>query len=183
MLRAGQKLRINAQLVRVRDDFPVWSDKYERELTDIFAIQDEISRGIVNSLRLKLGGGRRRYETSAEAYDFYLRARAFEMLPAFTGINRSIRPFEQAIAKDPSFAPAYAGVAAAHAARAGFDDPVDRAMALSRGWAAAQKAIQLDPLLPEAHDALGMVPAREAQWEQAERRFRRAVELAPGDPL
>ena len=76
VLRAGQQLRINAQLVRVRDDFALWSGKYDRELTDIFAIQEEISRGIVNSLRLKLGRGRRRYETSAEAYDLYLRARS-----------------------------------------------------------------------------------------------------------
>src|SRR3989441_1329738 len=65
--RAGQQLRITAQLIRVSDDFPLWSGRYDRELTDVFAIQDEISRGIVNSLRLKLGGGRRRYETSAEA--------------------------------------------------------------------------------------------------------------------
>src|SRR3984957_5900862 len=79
VLRSGQHLRIDAQLVRVRDDITVWSDKYDRELTDVFAIRDEISHGIVNSLRLKLGRGRRRYETSLEAYDFYLRARAVEM--------------------------------------------------------------------------------------------------------
>ena len=179
VLRAGQQLRINAQLVRVRDDFPLWSGRYDRELTDVFAIQDEISRGIVNSLRLKLGRGRRRYETSVEAYDLYLRARSFEMLPALSGIDRSLGPFEQAIAKDPSFAPAYAGLAAAHAARSGFDDPVDRASEMSKGWAAAEKAIQLDPLLAEAHDALGMMRARDAQWEQSEKSFRRAIELAP----
>ena len=112
-------MRSNAQLVRVRDDFPVWSGKYDRELTDIFAIQDEISRGIVNSLRLRLGRGRRRYETSLEAYGLYLRARSFEMLPAATGIARSVAPFEQAIAKDPAFAPAYPGLAAAHAGTIG----------------------------------------------------------------
>jgi adenylate cyclase len=61
-------------LVRVHDDFPIWSDRFDRELTGIFVVQDEISRGIVNSLRLKLGRGRRRYGTSAEAYDLYLRA-------------------------------------------------------------------------------------------------------------
>src|SRR5262249_17362796 len=76
VLREGQRLRINAQRVRVRDDFALWSDKYDREFADIFAIQDEIARGIVNSLRLKLGHGQRRYETSPEAYDLYLRARA-----------------------------------------------------------------------------------------------------------
>src|SRR5215472_14639606 len=81
VLRAGEQLRITAQLVRVRDDFPMWSGRYDHELTDVFAIQDEISRGIVNSLRIKLGGGRRRYETSVEAYDLYLRARSLEMLP------------------------------------------------------------------------------------------------------
>src|SRR6516164_4355622 len=76
VLRAGQQLRIDVQLVRVRDDFPIWSGRFDRELTDVFAIQDEISVGIVNNLRLKLGRGRRRYETSVEAYDLYLRARA-----------------------------------------------------------------------------------------------------------
>ena len=76
VLRAGQQLRIDVQLVRVRDDFPLWSGRFDRELTDVFAIQDEISLGIVNNLRLKLGRGRRRYETSVEAYDLYLRARA-----------------------------------------------------------------------------------------------------------
>ena len=69
VLRAGQQLRIDVQLVRIRDDFPIWSSRFDRELTELFAIQDEISLGIVNKLRLKLGRGRRRYETSAEAYD------------------------------------------------------------------------------------------------------------------
>jgi TolB-like protein/Flp pilus assembly protein TadD len=185
VLRAGRQLRINAQFVRVRDDFPVWSGKYDRELTDVFVIQDEISRGIVNSLRMKLGRGRRRYETSVEAYDFYLRARTLEMLPLLAGINRSLAPFEQAIAKDPSFAPAFGGLAAARAVRTGFDEfnPEERASEMSKGWAAAQKAIQLDPLLAEAYDAMGMMQAREAQWQPAEQSFRRAIELAPGDSL
>ncbi len=108
VLRAGQQLRINAQLIRVRDDFPLWAGRYDRELTDIFAIQDEVSRGIVNSLRLKLGRGRRRYETSVEAYDLYLRARALQ-IRGLPGDEESIGPFEEAIAKDRSFAPAYAG--------------------------------------------------------------------------
>src|SRR5262249_28160466 len=116
VLRAGQQLRINAQLVRVRDDLPLWSGRFDRKLTDIFAIQDEIARGIVNSLRLKLGRGRRRYETSGEAYDLYLRARALGGGGRFghAGFRRSVPVFEQAIAKDPAFAPAYAGLAVAH---------------------------------------------------------------------
>jgi serine/threonine-protein kinase len=183
VLRSGRQLRVNAQFVRVSDDFPVWSGRYDRELTDVFIIQDEISRGIVNSLRLKLGVGRRRYETSVEAYDLYLRARSLEMLPALKGINRSVDPFEQAIAKDPSFAPAYAGLAVAHAVRAGFDRFAGSDDEISEGWTAAQKAIQLDPLLAEAHGALGMMHARQAHWQEAEQCFRRAIELAPGDPL
>ena len=76
VLRSGERLRINAQLVRAYDDSPVWSGKFERPASDALAIQDEISRTIVNNLRVKLGRGRRHYEASAEAYDLYLRARA-----------------------------------------------------------------------------------------------------------
>ena len=72
VLRAGRELRITTQLVRAPDDVPVWSRKFESELTDIVAVEDDISRGIVNSLRLRLGRGRRRYESDAEAYDLYL---------------------------------------------------------------------------------------------------------------
>ena len=171
VLRAGQQLRINAQLIRGRDDFPLWSGKFDRELTDVFAIQDEISRGIVNNLRLQLGRGRRRYETSVEAYDLYLRARAVN--PA------SIQLFEQAISKDPAFAPAHAGLAAAYAYRSvqfPLAHPVDD---LPKMRTAAEKAIQLDPLLAEAHAALGSAYARDGQWEQSEESFRRAIELDP----
>jgi TolB-like protein/Tfp pilus assembly protein PilF len=176
VLRTGQQLRINAQLVRVRDDFPLWSGRFDRELTDVMAIQDEISRGIVNSLRLKLGRGRRRYETNYEAYDLYLRARA----PA--DVDRdvpdsSIGFYQEAIAKDPSFAPAYAGLATAYALRSGA--PMDRDLAdvTKEMRADAEKAIQLDPLLGEAHDALASVYAREAQWEQSEKSFRHAIQF------
>jgi TolB-like protein/Flp pilus assembly protein TadD len=178
VLRAGQQLRINAQLIRVTDDLPLWSGKFDRELTDVFAIQEEISRGIVNSLRLKLGRGRRRYETSAEAYDLYLRARALPLQRGVHGYDESIDPLEQAIAKDPSFAPAYAGLAAARAFRTG-QFRFDMADEASKMRAAAEKAIQLDPLLAEAHDALGMAYSRDAQWDQSERSFRRAIELDP----
>src|SRR5579872_5748874 len=181
VLRAGQQLRINAQLIRVRDDFPLWSGKYDRESTDIFAIQDEISRAIVNRLRLKLGRGRRRYETSTEAYDLYLRGRAFEVQPALSGMSRAIGPFEETIAKDHSFAPAYAGLAVAYAALSGFDrfNPAERAGYLFNEPATTERAIQLDPVLAEAHEALGIVYARDAQWEQSEKSFRRAIELDP----
>jgi len=178
VLRTGQQLRINVQLIRVRDDFPLWSGGYHRELDDVFVIQDEISRGIVNNLRLELGRGRRRYETSYEAYDLYLRAR----VPADIDRNvpdSTIGLYQEAIAKDPSFAPAYAGLATAYALRSGA--PMDRDLAgvMKEMRSAAEKAIQLDPLLGEAHDALASVYAREAQWEQSEKSFRLAIELDP----
>jgi TolB-like protein len=182
VLRAGQQLRITAQLVRVRDDFPIWSGRYDRELPDVFVIQDEISRGIVNSLRLKLGRGRRRYETSTEAYDLYLRASALEIEHGIVGIDESVGPFEQVIAKDPSFAPAYAGLAHAFAWRSG-RPMFDAAEEMTKMRLAAEKAIQLDPLSTEAYAALGILYARQARWELSEKSFRRALELEPNRSL
>jgi len=178
VLVSGQQLRINAQLVRVRDEFPLWSGKYDRELTDVLAVQDEISRGIVNGLRLKLGQGRRRYETSAEAYDLYLRARALQIQHGQRGFDQSIGPLEAATAKDPSFAPAYAGLAVAYAVRSG-ESRQDIPDEMRKLRAAVEQAMRLDPLLAEAHDALGMLYARDSQWADSEKSFRRAIELDP----
>src|SRR6202453_2016511 len=180
VLRTGQKLRIIAQLVRARDDFSLWSGRFDRELTDVVAIQDDISRGIVNSLRLKLGRGRRRYETSVEAYDLYLRDRALlaptGLLPP--GVRRHLPvPFQDVIAKDPGFAPAYAGLAEAYSQLASIAGAQSDDLVKMR--AMAERAIQLDPLLEEAHEALGVVNARDGQWRQSEANFRRAIELNP----
>jgi TolB-like protein len=184
VLRSGQHLRIDTQLVRVRDDVTLWSGKYDRELTDVFAIQGEISQGIVNGLRLKLGRGRRRYETSLEAYDLYLRARAVEIenLSPLSGTDRAIGFYQEAIAKDPTFAPAYAGLALAYAYRSGtvYQDREDE---LTKMRAAVEKAIQLDPLSGEARIALGVSQARYGRWEQSEKSFRRAIELDPNSSM
>jgi len=179
VVRSGQQLRIDTRLVRTRDDVPVWSGKFEREWTEVLAMQDEISRGIVNSLRLKLGRGRRRYETSAEAYDLYLRARA-SGTQRFPGDGAVIDLFEKAIAKDPSLAPAWAGLAGAYAFQSAVNPSGrDHADKLSKMRAAAEKAIQLDPLLAEAHSALGTAYARNGQWDQAEVSLRRAIQIDP----
>jgi tetratricopeptide (TPR) repeat protein len=134
----------------------------------------------------RLGPFRRaRSASNSAAYDLYLRARASEKMPALSGAEASVDLFERAIAKDPSFAPAYAGLGAMEAGRSGFDrfNPAERAEMIAKGWAAAEKAIQLDSQLADAHGALGMMQARQGQWKEAERSFRRAVELAPRDPL
>ncbi len=182
VLRAGQQLRIDAQLVRVRDDFPVWSGKFDWELTDVFAIQDEIARGIVNSLRLKLAAGRRRYETNIEAYDAYLRAETLMNQEGLAVYNRALPLFAEAIAKDKAFAPAYAGEVKALAALAstfpGLESQTDK---LDRMRSYADKAVQLDPLLPEAYSARAVAYARDSRWVESEQSFRRALELDPNN--
>jgi TolB-like protein len=179
VLRVGSRLRINVQMVRARDDLPLWSDTFDRAVTDVFAIQDEISRGVVNKLRLTLGRGRRRYETSVEAYDLYLRANALSIRRGLRGTVQSIGPLEQLIGYDPSFAPAYASLGKAYAIRSiqfAVDHPPDE---LSKMRAMTERAIELDPLLAEAHEARALVYARHGKWDQSEKSFHRAIELNP----
>jgi Flp pilus assembly protein TadD len=135
--------------------------------------------------RSRPGGDPLRRKTTAATYDLYLRAKSLEMHPLATSVYDSISLFEKTVVSDPSFAPAYAGIAAGYATRSAFDrfDGAERAEMIGKGWAAAEKAIRLAPQSADAHDALGMMQARAAQWKEAERSFRRAIELAPRDPL
>jgi TolB-like protein/Tfp pilus assembly protein PilF len=185
VMRSGSRLRINAQLIQIAGDVPLWAERFDRELKDVFAIQDEISRAIVNKLRLTLGTGQRRYDTDVETYELYLRARAeIDRRDALGGTRRAAELFEQVIARDAGFAPAYAGRASAYAWMSMNPYPgqggatSDEAQVVLRP--AAIKALQLDPLLAEAHAAMGWVHAREFEWESAQKSFRRAIELAPG---
>jgi TolB-like protein len=187
VLRAGEKLRVTAQLIRVKDDFPVWSSMFDREATDVFAIQDEISRGIVNNLRLNLGTGQRRYNTNIEAYDLYLQARQFVNRGV---VGKNARPgldlFQKVLEKDPGFAPAYAGMAQVYeqmsANALGYSDDNAFGEANAKLKEYADKALQLDPLLSEAWAHRGTFLARTYQWSEAEKAFRRALELNPNSP-
>ncbi len=181
VLRAGQRLRVNTQLVRVRDDFPLWSGRFDREVTDVFAIQEEIANSIANALRLKLGAGPRRYTDNLEAYQLYLRGR-YALNHALPSGSEALPYFEQAIAKDANYAPAYAGAADALLEMEVFFE-LPHSEAQTRAKAAAEKAIELDPMLSEGHTALAMVHAREYAWQEAERTFRRAIELNPNNAL
>jgi tetratricopeptide (TPR) repeat protein len=153
-------------------------------LKDVSAIQDEISRSIVNELRLTLGRGQRRYNTNIEAYDLYLKARG---LQAWRGpaTRQAIDLFEGVIAKDPAFAPAYAARASAYGwflvlqvpSVRGLPVAIDRAHAIVREDAV--QAMRLDPLLAEAHDAIGWIHSLDFQWADAEESFRRGLELNP----
>jgi serine/threonine-protein kinase len=181
VLRAGTRLRINAQLVRVADDIPLWSERYDRDLKDIFAIQDEISRSIVNELRLKLGRGQRRYDTNVEAYDLYLKGSALVGRRGRPSLQKAAEVFQQVLVKDPAFAPAHAGLAIAYA-RMSVPASVKLSFEMVQSIIrpAAVKAIELDPLLADAHVAMGWVHSRELDWSSAEKEFQRAIELNPG---
>ncbi len=140
---------------------------------------------VVLGVRQSRSRDRRRIYANSPVYGLYLRGRTFEALPNVSGIESSIDLFRQAIEREPSFAPAYAGIAAGYAARSGFDgfDEVQIAEMFAKGWASAKKALQLDPKLADSYDALGMMQGRQAQWGPAERSFRHAIELAPRDAL
>jgi eukaryotic-like serine/threonine-protein kinase len=179
VLRAGSRLRINAQLVQVAGDVPLWAERFDREMKDVFAIQDEISRAIVNELRLTLDKGQRRYDTNLEAYELYLKARALVDRRGVVNAQTAAKLFGQVIARDSAFAPAHAGLANAYALMStpfgGI--PFETAYPIMRP--AAVKARQLDPLLAEAHAAMGWVYAYERDWANAEKAFQRAIELNP----
>jgi eukaryotic-like serine/threonine-protein kinase len=185
MIRSGSRLRINVQLVQVAGDVPLWAERFDRELKDIFTIQDEISRAIVNKLRLTLGRGQRRYETNLEAYEQYLTARAIVARRDGPSAQKAADLFQQVIAQDAAFAPAYAGLVDAYASMSMEIQGPFRPNAMSSEAAlalmgpAAQAALQLDPLLAEAHAAMGLLYSRKLDWQKAEEAFRRAVELNP----
>jgi serine/threonine-protein kinase len=180
VLRVGQRLRVNVQLVEVARDIPLWANTFDRELGDVFAIQDEISRAIANELRLTLGRGQRRYETNVEVYDLYLRARAMVDRRGVPGLEEAAGLFQQAVARDPGFAPAHAGLALSHALMAlpvSSTVPFEPFQSIIRR--AALRARDLDPLLADAHAALGWMYAREYDWANAERAFKRAIAINP----
>ena len=182
VLRAGNKLRVNVQLVQVAGDVPLWAGRFDREIKDVFAIQDEISLAIVNKLRLTLGRGQRRYDTNTEAYELYLKGRALlERMDLREASAKSAELFQQVIAADPSFAPAHAGLANAYASMSHnrLFLGISSAQAQPIMRSAALNALQLDPLLAEAHAAMGYVSSREFDWQKADQSFQRAIDLNP----
>jgi TolB-like protein len=181
VLRSEGGFRIDVQLVRARDGAPVWSGHFDRPIGDIFEVEDEIALAIVNKLRLHLGRGRRRYETSVAVYDEYLDARAIRWGADNSRFVKRISGFEGVVGKDPTFAPAYAGLASAYANESVAFPPDHGPDELTKLRWAADKAIEIDPLLPEAYEALAMADARDARWHEAEQEFRHAIEMDPHD--
>ena len=164
VLRAGRRLRIDAQLVQVASGAPVWAEQFDRELEDIFRIQDEISGAIANKLRLTLGRDVRRQDTNAETYDWYLRGRALVDRGGVPSAQMAAELFERAIARDPEFAPAHAGLAIVYAFQTFPYRGIAYDVASPIMRSAAVKALQLDPQVGEAHTAMGLLYAFERDW-------------------
>ena len=179
--RAGNRLKVTAQLVRASDENVLWSETYDREMKDIFAVQEEIARAIVGALRVQLGGVDgplvRPGTSDLVAYDLYLKGRysSYRMTPADFGL--AIEFFNQAIARDPTFAKAYAGLADTYIVRAIFTDRPPQEN-LPQARTAALKALALDSTLAEAHVALASVLfGFDWDWVQSERHFESALAL------
>jgi adenylate cyclase len=180
--KAGNKLRVTAQLVNVADGYHLWSERYDRQLEDVFAIQDEIAENIVRALRVVLSDEEKHAieqapTTDIEAYDYYLRGRQFFHQFRRTGIQFARRMFERAMEADPNYAPAYAGAADCCSFLYMYWD-ASKAN-LEGADAYSRKALELAPELADAHASRGFAVSLSRQYDQAQREFETAIRLNP----
>jgi DNA-binding winged helix-turn-helix (wHTH) protein/TolB-like protein/Tfp pilus assembly protein PilF len=179
---AGDRIRVTVRLMRVADGVSLWTGTYDKELADIFAVQDIISEQVTHSLAVRLSGEEerqlgKRYTNNTEAYQIYSRGRYFWNKRTEEAIRKSIDYFEQAIALDPDYALAYSGLADAYWILSSFD-PAGGVTLLPQSRTAALKALALDDTLAEAHTSLGIAKEfYELDFTAAEREYRRAIEL------
>lgn len=183
--RDGQRIRVTAQLIDARSDSHLWSKTWDRQLEDVFAVQQEIAQEIANSLEVQFsgGGGPRSVGTdSVEAYEHYLQGRHLWRQRGEGPLRASIEQFEAAIRLDPGFARAHSGLAAATAVLVSYTGPdVPAEPFLNAAQTHAQRALSLDSSLAEAHTVLASVLEERWQWQAADAEFRRAVTLDPSD--
>jgi serine/threonine protein kinase/Tfp pilus assembly protein PilF len=186
--KAGNRLRITTQLINVEDGFHLWSERYDREMADIFAIQDEITAAIVDSLKVTLKVGektalRKRSTNDPEAYSLYLKGLYFYARPSPESYSKALDSFCAAIVKDPNFAMAYAGMAQVFGGL-GVLNLAPPAEMWPKAKAALQKALSLDEDLAEAHAVAALLAFwYEWDWDAAGRSFDRALSLNPGDAM
>ncbi|QQG48394.1 MAG: hypothetical protein HY247_06525 [archaeon] len=181
--RAGEKIRVTVQLIDAQTEEHLWAETYDRELTDVFSIQSEIARDVADALKLQLLQAQekqieKRATSNLDAYMAYLKGRA--AMPGRTkeGLAEAIVEFERAAKLDPTYAPAYAGLSDAVFLQADYKyvplgDSVERATEY------AKKALALDPDNSEAHASMGLLLVREYRFADAEREYKRAIELNP----
>jgi eukaryotic-like serine/threonine-protein kinase len=183
--RAGDRIRVSAELTSTSDGSVLWKESFERELKDVFAVQDDITRAIVGALQVQLSGApaassaASRGTSSLQAYDLYLRALA-RYRRRGGDLVLAERELSQAIALDPGFARAHALRASVICVTPYYVD-LHTADMLPQARAAAERAVALDPSLPEAHLALAHVHAEAFEWQVAEQEIRRAVALGPNN--
>jgi TolB-like protein/DNA-binding winged helix-turn-helix (wHTH) protein/Tfp pilus assembly protein PilF len=183
VLRVGDRVRIRTQLIYAPADRHVWAQAYERDLKDVLTLQANLAQDIAREIQLKLTSQQQSSlsarSVDPEAHEFYLKGRYFWNKRDQAGFTKAVDYFQQAIAKDPTYAAAYAGLADSYALSGGFNlIPVEQAM--PRAQAAAEKALQLDGNLAEAHASLGLIaPFNNWNWTGAEHHYQRAIELDP----
>ena len=181
--KQGSRLRITVQLINVEDGFHLWSEKYDREMNDIFAIQDEIALSITEKLKISLlrkdrDKITRSHTQNPEAYELYLKGR-FHLYRRGASILSSIQYFQKAIDTDPDFALAHAGYADANLLLANYG-LVPPKQIMAKAKEAAERAIELDPLLAEAYCSLGLYYTLfEWNWPEAKKNFLLSLELNP----
>ncbi|MEO5565202.1 MAG: tetratricopeptide repeat protein [Luteimonas sp.] len=180
--RVGDDVRITAQLIDTRSGYHQWSETYDRKLTNIFAVEDEISRAIADKLQVQLAdaGGQAlfaRQSIDPRAHDFYLRGLT---LLAARSVDEAVAAFQQSVAIEPGYAQAWAMLAEAQALLPTYG-PEPMQVTNANAIQSARHALALDPDVARAHVALGMVYSNQMRWADADRALRHAVQLAPGD--
>jgi TolB-like protein/Tfp pilus assembly protein PilF/predicted Ser/Thr protein kinase len=183
--KEGHRVRITAQLIKVDDGFHLWSETYDRELNDIFGVQEEIAHAVAGSLKVALLGEKTATPssrgTNAEAYNAYLQGRYFLERRSQENMEKALGYFEQAIKLDPGYAPAWVGLAMTHNRQAYFGY-APYAEAFRKGRAAAEQALARDRSLAGAHAEMGIVQmAHDWDWGGADASFKRALTLEPGN--
>lgn len=178
---AGTRLRVTVQLLSAVDGYHLWSGTYDRELEDVFAIQEEIAQSVVEAIRGQIAGGRCLMPgrgTDLETHHLYLKGRYFQGKRSREGLQKAINYFRQAIDRDPIHARAYAGLADAYQIQVcyGFA-PIHEARSRSR--AAVEKALEIDYYLAEAHASFASLLSWEGDAAEAEREYRLSIELNP----
>ncbi len=180
--KAGNQLRITAQLINVVDGYQLWSERYDRALEDVFAIQEEIATNIVHALKIQLNESEihalgKVKTRDFQAYDFYLRGREYFHRGQHKDVLYASEMFSRAIEKDPNYALAYAGLADCHSYLFMYFE--NKQENIQQSTIASEKAIELDPELAEAHTARGLAISLKKQYELAAVEFERAIELNP----